>query len=66
MEECVSEINVNVHNHTILTRFNGKYINNNNMQKMILSDALEAKLIGQEVLAEYLTSLANLLEKLEE
>lgn len=50
----------------ILTRFGGKYINNDNLQNILLKDARKAREDGMRVLSDYLEILVKNLDKLKD
>ena len=51
---------------SIMTRFKGRYLNNDDLQRYLLVDSLHAKEDGERLLSDYLYELAERLNKLKD
>ena len=51
---------------TLKTRFQGRYLNNDDLQRYLLVDSIHAKEDGERVLSDYLYMLAERLNKLKD
>ena len=56
----------NSRGYPIKTRFRGQYVNNDDLQKMLLNTAIDARMNGDVDIANYCKLLADKLEKLKD